>query len=651
MSGTVEFGRRQFLAATGLIVSANMILDAAPARAANAFVGLNCAGMESGSAVPGVPFTDYSVPLPAHFDYYRSRGLTMIRLPIRWRRVQPELNGALDPTYLGFVIDLVDHAGSVGMGVILDIHDYGGRGPNKLGDGTLTPAHFADLWRRLAQALVGKPGIAGYDLMNEPSNMPSPQAWPTAAQAATNAIRGVDTTTTLYIEGDNWSSAWSWPRVNANLDIQDPSDNIVYSAHTYFDRDSSGSHYIWAEEVAAGDALDGGAPLTTDIGVKRLTGFVNWLSTKGFRGHIGEMGVGRDNPAWLTTLDKTLAFCRQHNVPVSYWTAGPWYRTYPYGVEQQADGRDAVQMAVLTKYTGAAAPREYSLTGPDRGKAGIASSAFNVEYRGYLQSPVVITPNDGGRGGRFTPSNVRLEPGFNGLATFTYAATGSDTYTIRTTNSLSLVNPVPVGYSTRTDGFSTISSSTILNAIALKRVYTPFVGSGVTLRRASDGVERSFPFLANDTLDVGAISSWAAGSEILVVTASDQAPGRRHAGPVTSKNKNGPGGTSLPSRVADYPRLVLDGLNGQPVLRFAASRMDASSPIHGLTSGFTCFLVCKPTSFASMQRLLSWHFTEYMLMTGNADGTWQISGEADGVSMGIDPTAWHIYAVRWTPGP
>jgi hypothetical protein len=85
-----------------------------------------------------------------------------------------------------------------------------------------------------------------------------------------------------------------------------------------------------------------------------------------------------------------------------------------------------------------------------------------------------------------------------------------------------------------------------------------------------------------------------------------------------------------------------------PVLRFNQSRMDAVSPIDGL-HGFTCFVVCKPATVASMQRLLSWHFTQYLLLSGDGSGTWQQSGEPD-LSLGIDPSAWHIYAVRYQAG-
>lgn len=654
--------RRQRLSRRGVLTTAGAVAAAATLptladlrpRSAHAaptgfYVGANVSGLETnGGKIPGIPRTDYAVPTHEEFDYLRRNGLMVLRLPFIWERIQPTLNGALDPTYLGFLTDLATYAGANGQSVILDMHNYGGRGPNKLGNGNLTPAHFANVWSRIATAFNGHPGVAAYDLMNEPSNMPNSGAWPAAAQAAITAIRAVDTTTTIYAEGDNWSSAASWVAVNGNLNLNDPANNLVYSAHTYFDRDSSGSHFIWADEVAAGDQLKNPpGPLTTQIGVQRLTGFVNWLTEKGFRGQIGECGVGNNDPQWLVTLDNTLAFCQSHNVGVTYWAAGLWFQTYPMGIEPQADGRDTVQMAVLQKYTGAPPSTKFYASGPDRGSPGSTSGAFLVDYRGYHTSAVSITPTTSG-GGTFTPSALTIPAGFNGTATFTYSAPTAATYALSCTNTSGLTNPAPLGYSTRTDGYSPINSTSILNVLATRRLYTPFIGDAVLLQRASDGARQSFKFGSSDSLDGAAISSWAGGSDVLVVQLNDQSPRRRNAGPVVTQNKNGSGSTHLPSRTADYPKLILNGLNGMPILRFYKSRMDAVSPINGLT-GFTAFLVCKPTTAASMQRLLSWHFTEYLLLSGDSTSSWQQSGESS-LSMGVAPTAWHIYAVRWSGG-
>ncbi|MBM7789557.1 glycoside hydrolase family 5 protein [Tenggerimyces flavus] len=645
--------RRQLLSTAGIVTGAAMLslrpgLAKAGTHPTGFYAGANVSGLEVNQGkIPGVPNTDFAVPTAAEFDNLRGNGLVVLRIPFIWERMQSTLLGALSADYLGILTGLADYAADHGQSLILDMHNYGGRGPNKLGNGNLTPAHFANVWSRLATAFVGHPGIAAYDLMNEPSNMPNASAWPTAAQAAINAIRQVDPATTIYAEGDNWSSAASWVAVNGNLDLNDPANNLVYSAHTYFDRDSSGTHYSWTEEVAAGDQLKNPpGPLTTQIGVQRFTGFVNWLQDKGFRGQVGECGTGKDDPNWLATLDNTLAFCQQNGVGLTYWAAGLWFTEYPMGIEPGRDGRDTVQMAVLQKYTGAEPSKNYLVTGPDRGAAGSQSAPFTADYRGYHAAALQLTPTSSA--GTFQPTSLTIPAGFNGAAAFRFTAPSLATYAIATANTSGLTNPPPIGYSTRTDAYSVIDPAAIMTALSTHRLYTPYVGDAVTLYRASDGAQRGFPFLANDSLDTAAISSWAGGSNVFVVRLSDQSPRGRHAGTVTSQNQNGPGGTQLPSHVDDYPQLVLNGPGGLPVLRFATSRMDAVAPINGLT-GFTCVMVCKPSSVASMQRLLSWHFTEFLLLAGDGSGTWQQSGESS-LSLGIDPTAWHIYTARWAGG-
>jgi hypothetical protein len=386
--------------------------------------------------------------------------------------------------------------------------------------------------------------------------------------------------------------------------------------------------------------------LTTQIGVQRLTGYVNWLAEHGYRGLVGEMGTGSDDPHWLETLDNTLAYCQANSVPATYWAAGPWFQSYAMGIEPQPDGRDTVQVAVLEKYTGAPGPKPYYLSGPHGGDAGTPSEPFVIDYRGYLTQDIVITPNDSGGAGHFTPASLTLATGFNGTGSFTYTPpAGTADYSIGCTNNAGLTNPAALSYSTSPD---VDWSTTATNVIALGRLLPTFTGNAVTLQRSADSAQATFAFGSDGTLDQAAITSWAAGSDVLVVTVADQAAGKRDAGVVVTQNQDGPGQTQQNSSPADYPKLVTNALGGMPVLRFHQSRMDAVSAIDGL-DGFTCFVVCKPTTVASMQRLLSWHFTQYVLLSGDASGTWQQSGEPD-LSLGIDPGAWHIYAVRYQGG-
>jgi endoglucanase len=256
--------------------------------------------------------TDYFVPSHSDIDYYQSKGVQSLRLAFQWERMQPALLGPLDPTYLGYVQDIVSYASSKGMGVILDLHNFGSYGSDQLGDGTLTNA----------------------DLLKEPNNRPSPLAWPFADQAAITAIRAVDPAAYIYVEGDGYSSAYAWVVNNPTLQtLSDPKNKLVFSAHSYADRDSSGSHFNWATEVAAGDQLDGGAPLTTNILVKRFTPFVNWLKKYGLRGQIGESGVGNNDPNWLATMDNGYAVLQANGISISQWAGGPGWGSYAYSVE------------------------------------------------------------------------------------------------------------------------------------------------------------------------------------------------------------------------------------------------------------------------------------------------------------------------------
>ena len=52
--------------------------------------GVNLSGAEWGNRYPGTFGTDYTYPTASELDYYKSKGLTLIRLPFLWERVQPD---------------------------------------------------------------------------------------------------------------------------------------------------------------------------------------------------------------------------------------------------------------------------------------------------------------------------------------------------------------------------------------------------------------------------------------------------------------------------------------------------------------------------------------------------------------------------------
>ena len=326
-----------------------MLASASPgaAQAATMQAGVNLSGMEFGSNVPGTLGTDYTVPTAAEFAYYHGKGVNLVRLPVLWERIQPGLfasppSAAFSQAYVKLIKTALRQAHRNRMSVVVDIHDYGGYGGHKLGDGTLTDAMYAAFWKRLATTLKSVPGLGGYDIMNEPNAMPSAAAWPEAAQEAVNAIRSTDTATRLYVEGDFYASAGAWTTYNQNLSIADSAGNLVYEAHVYGDRDSSGSHYDWNTEVSYG--------VSVDTIAQRVGNFTGWCAAKGVACMIGEVGVGNDDPSWNTELANGLAAMQSAGIQAfTYWAGGPWWGSYPMSIEP-TNGVDAPQMAVVSQY-------------------------------------------------------------------------------------------------------------------------------------------------------------------------------------------------------------------------------------------------------------------------------------------------------------
>lgn len=326
------------------------LLDASSGRAATSALsaGVNLSGLEFKSGtLPGRANHDYVAPTDKELAYYQSKGVMMIRLPVLWGRLQPNLLAAnpsttLDPAYFALIQKVLAEAAARKMQVIVDVHNYGGYATHKIGDGTVTQAQFAQFWQIFASALKSLPGLGGYDLMNEPSNMPSADVWPNAAQAAVTAIRKVDTSSYIFVEGNNWASAGSWASNNQNLTINDPKSRIIYEAHVYGDRNASGTHFNWAIEASHG--------VTVDTLAQRIGVFSNWCQVKSRRCMIGEIGVGKDNAKWNQQLANGFAAMRSGGLlGFTYWAGGPWWGSYAMNIEP-VNGVDATQMSVVAKY-------------------------------------------------------------------------------------------------------------------------------------------------------------------------------------------------------------------------------------------------------------------------------------------------------------
>ncbi|KQM93102.1 hypothetical protein ASE70_14625 [Sphingomonas sp. Leaf22] len=283
-------------------------------------LGINLSGAEFGK---GDRYGyDYVYPSLKDLTFYAQKGIELVRLPVKWERLQDKLGGPLDEQEMARLTKFLDNAQSLGMKVVIDVHNYGRFAGKAIGTADVPVEKFADFWSKLADAIGDKPAVYGYDLMNEPHNMPNKTVWPAAAQAAVDAIRALGDKTTIFVEGESWANATNWGSNNPNLDIKDPADNIVYEAHLYLDKNQSGTY--------AGSYDAEGA--TADVGVKRLQAFVAWLEEKGARGFIGEFGVPSDDPRWQVALDNMLDAMNDYGLSGTYWGAGKWFNGYNVGL-------------------------------------------------------------------------------------------------------------------------------------------------------------------------------------------------------------------------------------------------------------------------------------------------------------------------------
>jgi Ca2+-binding RTX toxin-like protein len=306
-------------------------------------IGINLSGAEFGKG--NVYGRDYAYPTVTDLALYTSHGIDLVRLPVKWERLQPVAGGPLDPAELGHLKAFLGDATASGAAVIVDLHNYGRYNGAVLGSAGASNADFAAFWKTLATAIGNSPALAGYDLMNEPHNMGSATVWPSAAQAAIDAIRSVDSQTAIYVEGDNWASADTWTRSNKALVLRDPADNLVYEAHLYLDRYGAGTY---AQSYDA----QGAQPL---LGVQRLQSFENWLVANNARGFIGEVAVPKADPRWLPVLDNLLAAADSYGIDVAYWGGGARWGNYPLAPVDRA-GNPNTTFALLDHYVGDPAP-------------------------------------------------------------------------------------------------------------------------------------------------------------------------------------------------------------------------------------------------------------------------------------------------------
>ncbi|WP_049735673.1 glycoside hydrolase family 5 protein [Rhizobium ecuadorense] len=323
---------------TALLLAAALVPPPALAADAPCYRGVNLSGGEYGDR-DGIYGTNYTYPSEDTIDYFAKKGMSIIRLPFRWERLQPALGGRLDEDELKRIKDTVGLIRKHGMAVLLDPHNFGYYDKTQVGTAPATDAAFGNFWARLAVEFANQDGIL-FGLMNEPHDIKATD-WLDAANAAIRSIRAVGARNLILVPGTAWSGAHSWekdviggPNGTVMLGVRDPLDFYAYEVHQYLDIDSSGTHPTCEGAAAA---------------VEAIAGVTAWLKKNHKRGFLGEFGAAADKDCMngLTEIYATMSDNGDAWLGWSYWAAGEWWPAdEPFNVQPQR-GTERPQMRLL----------------------------------------------------------------------------------------------------------------------------------------------------------------------------------------------------------------------------------------------------------------------------------------------------------------
>jgi len=306
--------------------------------------GVSLCGAEFGTeSLPGLYNKNYIYPQKSEINYFADKGVSLMQLPFRWERVQRQLYAPLDVQEVARIKKFLTDCANAGVMVVLNMHNFARYKINGqefiIGSPQVPVKAFKDVWKKLAQELKPFNNIYGLDIMNEPHDMGN-YSWFDIAQETINTIRQVNKDVAIMVEGESYSNAVNWPIFNDRLKyLKDPSDNLVYNAHCYFDNDNSGRYEQSFDQ----------ANITARTGIHKVKPFIDWLKVNGKRGFIGEFGVPKNDNRWLTVLDNFLKYLTANNISGSYWAAGQWWKSYPLSLHPVA-GNDQPQMSIYAKY-------------------------------------------------------------------------------------------------------------------------------------------------------------------------------------------------------------------------------------------------------------------------------------------------------------
>ncbi len=234
------------------------------ARARRAHQLLTCFGRQSSRCrIRGSPACMAGVPLPwpEFFASYADQGFSLVRLPFKLERLQPDAGAPFAAGELAHLQRAVAAGLSQNMVIVLDPHNYAKRRfSTTTGLRIMRSARprrprrtSAEFWARLARLFAHEPRVH-FGLMNEPVGL-APERWSDIAQRTILAIRATGARNVIYLPGGGLHGAHTPGARPATRDCRPSRIQSAQSRHRgppIPRPDSSGTH---AEAVSSSNRI------------------------------------------------------------------------------------------------------------------------------------------------------------------------------------------------------------------------------------------------------------------------------------------------------------------------------------------------------------------------------------------------------------
>ena len=283
-------------------------------------------------------------PTEEDFSTLEAWGATLARYQIsrNWSRENDNRDKAEFRRWVDGKLDILDRtvlplAQKHGIAIVIDLHVLpGGRsgGEHALFFEREYAEEFVEIWRDIARRFRSRPGVYGYDLMNEPNQtFHSPEGaedWWALQVRTAKEIRRIDPETPILVESNRSDSPLAYAYMRpVRL------ENIIYEVHVYaplFYTHQAISK-SWPDEVSYPDP---GRGLDKDYLRKRLQPVRDFQLAHGAKIYVGEFSAA----AWASGAERYLrdviALCREYGWD---WTYHAFREAPCWDVEREAVGR------------------------------------------------------------------------------------------------------------------------------------------------------------------------------------------------------------------------------------------------------------------------------------------------------------------------